>query len=666
MDRVTTQERQHERRQSKSRPVPQAALPENRTAPMTQRQINEAIAVEMTRVRHDSASVCLAYLNVNELPELRERFGVSDEVAIARQIVAVIRAFFRPLDIIGRDDSGAFLTFVLEMSPQIAYERLLALSHLIVAHTFSVHGESVHLTPVVGFAAFGKDVKAEQVRLQAQTALNYATGQLDLEPACYEPSMEPRYAQHRAETRSNWWYRLRRRLSTPLQVIFTFLLALVVPFMVYAAFDNLGRDVTPGVYIVIVVALLITGIMIWLEGFYAMPRHDPPEEPGTPYPLASAIIVADLANEAATIVETVETFMHLNYPGELQIILAYNTRRALPIENILKEMAQRDPRFVPLRVEDSTSKAQNVNAALAATAGEFVGIFDADHQPEPESFSRAWRWLSNGYDVVQGHCLVRNGDSSWIARMVAVEFESMYAVSHPGRGRLHSFGIFGGSNGYWKTELLREIRMHGFMLTEDIDSSMRVTMLGKKIVSDPFIISRELAPTSFKGLWNQRMRWAQGWFQVSNKYLGKVLRSRELSVRQKLGLFYLLGWRELYPWVAVQMFPLIAYWALKYGGLERIDWLVPVFVLTSLFTLTVGPGQTILSYRLASPEIRKHKRWFWSYLLVTSLPFVEFKNVITRVAQVKEVMHERRWNVTSRAPTKGSALEHSLFSIDRQ
>jgi len=46
-----------------------------------------------------------------------------------------------------------------------------------------------------------------------------------------------------------------------------------------------------------------------------------------------------------------------------------------------------------------------------------------------------------------------------IARMVAVEFEAIYAVSHPGRARLHNFGIFGGSNGFWRTDALRRTRM---------------------------------------------------------------------------------------------------------------------------------------------------------------------------------------------------------------
>jgi cellulose synthase/poly-beta-1,6-N-acetylglucosamine synthase-like glycosyltransferase len=178
-------------------------------------------------------------------------------------------------------------------------------------------------------------------------------------------------------------------------------------------------------------------------------------------------------------------------------------------------MADENPYLDVVRVEGSTSKAQNVNAVLHLARGKITGMFDADHEPRPGSFERAWRWLTDGYDVVHGYCLTRNGDASWLAKMIAVEFESIYVVAHPGRAKLHRFGVFGGSNGYWQTELLHETRMRGSMLTADIDSSMRALERGFHIRSDRNIVSRELGTTTFPQVWNQRMRWAQGWFQVT-------------------------------------------------------------------------------------------------------------------------------------------------------
>lgn len=188
----------------------------------------------------------------------------------------------------------------------------------------------------------------------------------------------------------------------------------------------------------------------------------------------------------------------------------------------------------------------------------------------------AWHWLSNGYDVVQGHCVIRIGDSSWAAKLVAVEFESIYAVSHPGRTRLYGFGVFGGSNGFWRTDLLARTRMHGSMLTEDIDSTLRALNEGARITVDRTLVSQELAPTTLKALWNQRSRWAQGWLQVSLKHLWRGLRSPEFTPRQKLGLFVLLGWREVQPWLTLQMLPIIVFSGWKAGGVTELDWAVPV------------------------------------------------------------------------------------------
>jgi DNA-binding response OmpR family regulator/cellulose synthase/poly-beta-1,6-N-acetylglucosamine synthase-like glycosyltransferase len=608
---------------------------------------------EIQRAARGGAPGCLAYLDLAELEHLKELFGPRMEAEIAKQIAGLIVQSARSLDIVGRTREGYFALLLPETNPQAAERSLRALSGQIMARTISAGGMKLRLTPIIGFSAFAKEKGFFVLRDEALAALDHAATQLDLVPKRYESGM----GHHHQRVAPSLWSQLRRNWGLPLQLVLMILIGWVVPYGIYAGFDFIGYDITPVMYIVVVIALLITAFLIWLEGFIALKIVHPPKPARQPYPPASAVIAAYLPNEAATIVETVEAFLRLEYPGPLQIILAYNTPTDLPIEAILRQIAVRDARFVPFRVEGSTSKAQNVNAALVEVTGAFVGIFDADHQPQPQNFVRAWHWLSSGYDVVQGHCQVRNGAEAWVARMIAVEFEAIYTVSHPGRARLYDFGVFGGSNGYWRTELLRQTRMRGFMLTEDIDSSIRITEAGYKIASDPLLVSRELAPLTLRALWNQRLRWAQGWFQVSRRHFWRALRSRKLTLRQKIGVFWLLGWRELYPWISIQVFPLVIYWTVKYGGVEKLNWLIPIFVLTTLFTLSVGPGQTLFAYLLAAPEVRQHKRWFFSYFLFTSLFYTEFKNTIGRIAQIKELMGERHWKITPRARAESAQAD---------
>ncbi len=111
--------------------------------------------------------------------------------------------------------------------------------------------------------------------------------------------------------------------------------------------------------------------------------------------------------------------------------------------------------------------------------------------------------------------MILNSTASFQAAMIAVEFDKIYAVSHPGRSAMFGFGLFCGSNGFWRAELLKRLKMDGSMLTEDIDSALRAVSEGAKTVHDLNVVSYELAPTQWPAFWKQRLRWAQGWVRNS-------------------------------------------------------------------------------------------------------------------------------------------------------
>jgi hypothetical protein len=446
------------------------------------------------------------------------------------------------------------------------------------------------------------------------------------------------------------------------QVLLATVGSVVLPFLGLVGAHLLGADLSDALYWGLVGALAVTAVMIWSECFRALEPPVLPDEPTGPAPRATAVIAAYLPNEADTIVETLEVFLAQEYSGGLQVVLAYNTPGPMEVEPRLQLMAQNHPDLEVIRVEDSTSKAQNVNAALRVAEGEFVGIFDADHHPMKGAFESAWRWLADGAHVVQGHCVIRNGADNWLTRLVAVEFEQIYAVAHPGRAGLHDFGIFGGSNGYWRAEALEQVRLRGSFLTEDIEASMRVLQAGGRIVNDPGLVSHELAPDSLTALWRQRMRWAQGWFQVSCRHLGATLTSPYLSLRQKLGVTYLLGFREVYAWLAMLTWPLLGFLAWRDGGLDLTS---PIFLLATLFITVSGPVQTVAAWRLAVPELRRHPRWFVSAAFLNLFFYTEYKNLIARVAHLKQLRGEHQWVVTPRTAQSATSSGPGTGDDDR-
>ncbi|WP_419992475.1 glycosyltransferase [Streptomyces boninensis] len=585
----------------------------------------------------------VAVLRIAERERILSRFGAGGWERVQGAVAGVLQGQLAHHELLGLDGTDGIVLFLRGTPERQAGRRLSQMSARVSRAVLEVGEEKLQTTPICGWTTGATSPGGPpplELLERAAEAAEFAGTHLDLLPRQWRPRETVEPPQRLIP--DPW--------RTGLQALFTFALGAGAPFAALAGLYLLGLDLATPAYLAVTVALVITSVFIWMEGLHALNPTPLPDDPGK-HPPASAVIAAYLPNEAGTILATLDAFLAQDYPGPLQVVLAYNTPHPMPeIESELRALAARDDRLLVLKVPGSTSKAQNINAALQVVTGEFTGLFDADHHPQQDAYRRAWRRLADGADVVQGHCVIRNGENSLVSRNVAVEFEAIYGVSHTGRAKLHQFGLFGGSNGFWTTSVLREVRMHGHMLTEDIDSSFRALLDGRKLVYDPALLSRELAPATMGALWNQRMRWAQGWFQVSRKHLVRALRSPELSRRNKLGIAFLLGWREAYPWLSLQMMPVLAFLIWRSGGAERLDWVIPTFLLTSLYTLSAGPATVLFAWRLAPPELRRRRAWFVMYACVSALIYTELKNLISRVAHIKELSGERQWIVTPRQP----------------
>jgi cellulose synthase/poly-beta-1,6-N-acetylglucosamine synthase-like glycosyltransferase len=365
-------------------------------------------------------------------------------------------------------------------------------------------------------------------------------------------------------------------------------------------------------------------------------------------PKFSLIVAAYLPNEQDLILDTLTHILETvrREPGGLELILAYNRPVRLEIEDQLEALAEQHPELVLLNVEGSRSKAENVNAALQILTGEVTGILDADHRPNADSFERAWRWLATGqYAAVQGRNVIRNYRQNLLTRLVGVEFECMYGVSHPAKSLLVDTGMFCGSNGYWRSSILQRIRFAPSMMTEDIDATLRALLRGHNIIHDPGIITTELAPENLKAFWSQRKRWAQGWLEVALKHQMPLLRSSKLDNWQKVYWTMLLVYSAAFHFIALQVFPIFI--SLTLSRLQAPEISQEYVWLTTAITLISGPIQTLAAWGVRS---RTTKQRFTDYLLYClCIPFYcIFKNVIAIIAIYDHVMGYNEWVVTSR------------------
>ncbi|CAD6446012.1 3f34c605-432e-4322-94d1-98aa958e5afc [Sclerotinia trifoliorum] len=280
------------------------------------------------------------------------------------------------------------------------------------------------------------------------------------------------------------------------------------------------------------------------------------------------VIVAYLPNEQDIIMDRIRYACEkLEYPvDKIRINIVYNTPvPILPLEDEMWEAAAKYSQLRIIKVEGSTSKADNLNYYLSLDTGSDVtAIYDCDHFMHPHSP----RWAIERFikekekvDIVQGRCIVFNSAASFLTSLISIEFDKIYAVSHPGRATIWGFGLFTGSNGYWRTSLLREMKMDGSMLTEDIDSALRVVARGGNTIHDLNVVSYELAPTTFPAFWKQRLRWAQGWSECTLRHsILTFNRAREGKriFTTRFGLLNLLLIRETSYYLVTQFFCLVA------------------------------------------------------------------------------------------------------------
>jgi len=378
-----------------------------------------------------------------------------------------------------------------------------------------------------------------------------------------------------------------------------------------------------------------------IEAFAAVRAPVLPPVPDRPLPRTTAIIPAYLPNEESIVLDTITKHLR-NGPPNHQVIVAYNTPEPMAIESKLDALAMSEPRLVVLNVGGSQSKAENINAAVQIASGEVIGIFDCDHHPEPRSYERAWRWLANGADVVQGRCAVRRSENTFLSALVAAEFEQMYTVGHPGRARAFGFGLFGGSNGYWRAAALKAVPFDPSALTEDIDASVRLLRIGGRIVADPGIVSTELSPPSLRALCYQRLRWAQGWFQVARRHVAQVWGDDRMPLRQRLGIAWIFGAGALTAWIAALLLPLT---------IEA--WISPLTAsLATRIFFTIGSFaflfQAGVAYRHALPPTRR-LGVFGAYVLATIFFYGYLRVALVRLAHIHEFAGRTEWRVTPRA-----------------
>ncbi|WP_395794747.1 poly-beta-1,6-N-acetyl-D-glucosamine synthase [Aquimonas sp.] len=272
--------------------------------------------------------------------------------------------------------------------------------------------------------------------------------------------------------------------------------------------------------------------IVWMTGglYYFLrrerfdpPRHLPPEM--SSYPFVTLLVPCH--NEGPNCEDTISALAAQIYPN-FEIIAINDGSRDDTAEH-LNRLTQRFSKLRVIHLDRNLGKANALRMGTLASRGEYLVCVDGDAMLDPW----ATRWmvwhLSSGPRVgaVTGNPRIRNR-STLLGRLQVGEFSSIIGMIKRAQrvyGRI--FTLSGVIAGFRKTALERIGFWSEDMITEDIDISWRLQLDHWDIRYEPNALCWILMPETFKGLWKQRLRWAQGGVEVMQQHARNLLSWRK-------------------------------------------------------------------------------------------------------------------------------------------
>jgi 1,2-diacylglycerol 3-beta-glucosyltransferase len=196
-------------------------------------------------------------------------------------------------------------------------------------------------------------------------------------------------------------------------------------------------------------------------------------------------------------------------------------------------------RFQLVRREPG-SGPRTKGAALAAAhhlvRGEVVAVLDADSRLEADYLARAMRaW---GRDPAAAALQTRrtemNRRRGWLPGAQDEE-QLMDLASQCGRWATDGTAEVRGTGMFLRRDVLERVGgWHESHITEDLELSTRLADAGERVTLAPEAVVREEAVETLAGLWQQRMRWAEGSMRRLIDLGPGLLANRRLPLQRRL------------------------------------------------------------------------------------------------------------------------------------
>ena len=233
-------------------------------------------------------------------------------------------------------------------------------------------------------------------------------------------------------------------------------------------------------------------------------------------PSISVLIPAH--NEAPYIREAVQAVMASQYP-DLDVLLI-DDMSSEETPSLIEDLCREYPNVRGLFLGKHTGKAGGLNRAFLASRGEIIVTIDADCIIDQQTlYWIAWNFNNSPRaGAVTGNPHVRNR-TTLLAQIQAAEYTSVIGLIKRAQRVLGKLLTVSGVIAAFRREALIDVGLWSQdMITEDIDITWKLEKRFWDVRYETNAVGWILVPETFKGLWKQRLRWAQGGIEALRRH----------------------------------------------------------------------------------------------------------------------------------------------------
>ncbi|KAG9459094.1 hypothetical protein H6P81_003602 [Aristolochia fimbriata] len=172
---------------------------------------------------------------------------------------------------------------------------------------------------------------------------------------------------------------------------------------------------------------------------------------------------------------------------------------------------------------------------------DYVVIFDADFQPEPDFLWRSVPFLVHNPEVglVQARWKFVNSNECLMTRMQEMSLDYHFTVEQEVGSSTYAFFGFNGTAGVWRISALNEAGGWKDRTTvEDMDLAVRASLKGWKFVYLGDLKVKNELPSTFKAYRYQQHRWSCGPANLFRKMVKEIIRNKRVSLLKKVYVIY--------------------------------------------------------------------------------------------------------------------------------